>query len=90
MELQRAAILKQATAGKAEEEEDAAEDATDIQAAGEAYSSVVGQKQRREVIAELWERVHAAADLLVGPLLDDGTGACSIHHGQFFVPFCDF
>ncbi len=72
IELQRAAFLKQATMGKAEEEDSLAEDAADVQAETETYSSAVGQKQRREVMAEMWERVHVAADLLIGPLLDDG------------------
>ncbi|CAL8462260.1 g1791 [Coccomyxa elongata] len=72
IELQRAAFLKQATMGKAEEEDSLPEDAADVQAQTETYSSAVGQKQRREVMAEMWERVHAAADLLIGPLLDDG------------------
>lgn len=73
VELQRAAFVKQATTGKAEEENSLAEDAADAQAQTETYSGAVGQKQRREVMAEVWERVHAAADLLIGPLLDDGS-----------------
>lgn len=83
VELQRAAILKQATTGKAEEEDSSAEVAADVQAQTETYSGAIGQKQRREVMAEMWERVHAAADLLIGPLLDDGalhlTSACSFN-----------
>ncbi|KAK9906714.1 hypothetical protein WJX75_006664 [Coccomyxa subellipsoidea] len=71
-ELQRAAILKQAVTGKVEEEDSAAVVVADAQADATAYSGAIGQKQRREVVAEIWERVHAAAHLLVGPLLDNG------------------
>lgn len=82
-ELQRAAILKQAVTGKVEEEDSAAVVAADVQADATAYSGAIGQKQRREVVAEIWERVHAAAHLLVGPLLDDG--ASPDHSGVLMV-----
>ncbi len=78
MELQRAAILKQAITGKSEDEDLAVVNAADAQGDSMAYSGAVGQKQRREVVTELWDRVHSAAHLLVGPLLDDG--ACPDPH----------
>lgn len=42
------------------------------------YSGAVGQKQRRELMAELSEKVQAAAHLLVPPLLDDGALSISL------------
>jgi hypothetical protein len=82
-ELQRAAILKQAVTGKVEEEDSAAVVVADAQADATAYSGAIGQKQRREVVAEIWERVHAAAHLLVGPLLDNG--ASPDHSGVLMI-----
>ena len=59
-----------AAAGQ-EEERDGPDTGGERPAEG-GYSGPAGQRERREVLAQLLESVQFAAQLLVAPLLDDG------------------
>lgn len=82
IQLQQAAALKPSSAAAdSEADEDAQSSQGDPVLRGSRdaeYIGAVGQKQRRELMAELSEKVQATAHLLVPPLLDDGALSISL------------